>query len=232
MARIARLVVPGLPHHVTQRGVRSLEVFFSDRDREEYLTLLAEAAERFGLEFWAWCLMSNHVHFLVVPKKENSLAKGIGEAHRRYTRMVNFREKVRGHLFQERFHSCPVQTDGHLAAAARYVELNPLKAGLVERAADWPWSSAGFNTRRRSRDPLVAERRLPEIFGPWGRVLHWGEESVESERIERHLRTGRPLGEEKWVRGLECRTRRVLRPRKRGWPKGKPRGKRTRRGSN
>ena len=112
MARLARVVIPHLPHHVIQRGVRSLPIFFSDADREVYLLLLAEFGTREGLQFWAWCLMTNHVHLVVVPPEEpTALARAIGEAHRRYTRLVNFRESVRGHLFQERFHSFPIQTD-------------------------------------------------------------------------------------------------------------------------
>ena len=219
MARMARVVVPGLPHHVTQRGVRSMRVFFSDGDREEYLSLLAAAGERFGLTFWAWCLMSNHVHFVSVPREEESLARTFGEAHRRYTRLVNFRQKVRGHLFQERFHSCPVQRDGHLLAAARYVEMNPVKAGLVQRAEDWPWSSAGFNAGRRRSDPLAGPNPLREMVGSWRRFLRTEEEEVAEERIERHLRTGRPLGGTRWVRQLERTLERPLAPRRPGRPR-------------
>ena len=228
MARIARVVVPGLPHHVTQRGVRSLDIFRDDADRLVYLELMADSAARHGVDFWAWCLMSNHVHLLVVPKREDSLAKGIGETHWRYTRHVNFAEDVRGRLFQGRFESYPVQLEGRLIAVGRYVELNPVKVGLVERAEDWPWSSAAYNVGRLQRDPLVTGRAIRELTSSWRRVLRDGEDELEAKRIERHLGTGRPLGGEKWVRGLERRTGRVLRPRKGGWPKGKPRGSRAR----
>jgi len=230
MARIARVVVPGLPHHVVQRGVRSMPVFFSDDDRREYLELLAVSAERFGLEFWAWCLMTNHLHLLVVPKKPESLAKGLGDAHRRYTRMVNFREGVRGHLFQERFHSYVVQRDSHAVAAGRYIELNPVKAGEVKRGEEWPWSSAKFNTGGRKNDPLMAERKLAEIAAPWRAVLRDGEDEIERLRIEMHLTTGRPLGSRKWVRQMERRMNRRLLALPVGWPKGKPREKTPRKG--
>jgi len=196
-----------------------MRVFFSDGDREEYLSLLAAAAERFGVKFWAWCLMSNHVHFVAVPREADSLARTFGEAHRRYTRLVNFRQKVRGHLFQERFHSCPVQRDGHLLAAARYVETNPVKAGLVERAEEWPWSSAGFNAGRRRSDPLASANPLREMVGSWRRFLGAEEKEISEERIERHLRTGRPLGAAKWVRRLESRLERPLAPRRPGRPR-------------
>ena len=109
MGRSARVVLPGVPHHVTQRGVRSMENFSSDEDRRAYLSLLNEHGAKAGLEFLSYCLMNNHIHLLVIPQHEKSLREGIGETHKRYSRMVNFREKVRGHLFQERFFSCPLK---------------------------------------------------------------------------------------------------------------------------
>ena len=114
--------------------MRHHAIFKSARDRKQYLSLLRETGAEYGLVFWAWALMDNHVHLLVVPKEEKSLGLGVGRAHRAYTRAVNFREGVRGHLFQERFHSYPVQKDRHAVAVGRYIELNPVKAGLVRKA--------------------------------------------------------------------------------------------------
>ena len=136
MVRISRIVVPGYPHHVTQHGVRSMAVFRGDEDRLEYLRFMAEETERFGVEILSWCLMMNHVHFVAVPQQEKSLAKVFGEAHRRYTRMRNFAEGVRGYLFQGRFGSCDLD-ERHLIAAARYVELNPVRAMLVKLPWDY-----------------------------------------------------------------------------------------------
>jgi putative transposase len=223
MPRIARVVLPGYPHHVTQRGVRGMDIFRSDSDRRAYLEILAEAGSKHGLGFWAWCLMSNHVHLLAVPERPGSLAGAIREAHWRYTRLVNFREGVRGHLFQERFHSCPVQKDRRLVAAARYVELNPVRAGLVRRAEDWLWSSAAFNAGRRREDPLLAVSVVAGAFGSWRRVLRDGEEEAERRRTELHISKGWPLGEERWVRRLEQESGQRLRAGQPGWPKGKPR---------
>jgi REP-associated tyrosine transposase len=225
MARIARVVVPGLPHHVTQRGVRSMPVFFSAKDREEYLELMAASAKRFGLEFWAWCLMKNHVHFLVVPKRADSLARGIGDAHRRYTRMVNFRQGARGHLFQERFHSYVVQQDNHAVAVGRYIELNPVKARTAPSAEEYRWSSAAFNSRKSRSDMLLARRQLGKITGPWRKVLRDGQDALERLQIELHMNTGRPLGSDRWVRSLERRLDRRLMALPVGWPKGKSRKK-------
>ena len=127
MARLARVGLPGVVHHVTQRGVRSMDIFFEDEDRKVYLSLLKEQGERVGVKFISYCLMTNHIHLLVIPLEADSLRKGIGEAHRLYTRYINFNVNTRGHLFQGRFFSCPLDTP-HFLAAARYVERNPVRA--------------------------------------------------------------------------------------------------------
>lgn len=145
MARIKRVVVPGYPHHVVQRGVRSMDIFFNEQDRLEYLNLLREQGDRFGVKFLAYCLMTNHVHLLAVPIKPESLAKAIGEAHRLYTRMINFREGVRGYLCQGRFLSCPISTDAYLLTAVQYILRNPVKAAIVQYAWEYQWSSAAYH---------------------------------------------------------------------------------------
>lgn len=221
MARLARVVLPHLPHHVIQRGVRSLPIFFSDADREAYLRLLVEFGTREGLEFWAWCLMTNHVHLVVVPPDDpTALARAIGEAHRRYTRLVNFREGVRGHLFQERFHSFPIQTDHHLLTVVRYVERNPVRATLVRQATDHPWSSARHHALQ-TPDRLVTHSPIHAMAPNWTHVL--AENDQELEAVRQHVRTGRPWGSEAWVTALEQQLGRPLRPRSGGWPKGRSR---------
>ena len=132
MSRLARVVVPGYPHHVTQRGNRRLRTFFCDEGDHAYIDLMGEWCSTCGVEVWAYCLMANHVHLVAVPGTETGLRSAIGEAHRRYTRRVNFRERWRGHLWQGRF-ALFVLDDYYLLAATRYVEMNPVKAGLVER---------------------------------------------------------------------------------------------------
>ena len=141
MARIARVVIPDIPYHITQRGNRRQRVLFSDDDRIAYLELLSTAARTHAVEVWAYCLMDNHIHVIAVPRKIIGLAKAFAETHQRYTRMINFRKGWRGYLWQGRFFSCALD-EPHLYAAMRYVEKNPVRAKMIERAEDYRWSSA------------------------------------------------------------------------------------------
>ena len=141
MARIARIVVPGLPHHVTQRGNRRGQVFFEEADYALYLDMLAESAARAQCEVWAYCLKPNHVHIILVPSEADGLRRTFAELHRRYAGYVNARARTTGHLWQGRYGSV-VMDEAHLFHAIRYVTLNPVRAGLVKRAEDWAWSSA------------------------------------------------------------------------------------------
>ena len=214
MARLARVVLPGVVHHITQRGVRSMDIFFHDKDRKKYLSLLNQQGERVGMQFVGYCLMTNHVHLLVIPSKEDSLRLGIGETHRLYTRNINFREKTRGHLFQERFFSCPLD-HSHFTAAARYVERNPVRAGLCQHAKEYCWSSARFHLGIDKENTLIKSKY--EGIGSkeeWGRLLQSDSEKLKSMRV--HFRTGRPLGSEGFISNAESQTDRRLRPKKPG----------------
>ena len=131
MARLARVIAPGMPHHVTQRGNRRQQTFSGEEDYQHYLELMAQFCRAEQVAIWAYCLMPDHVHLIVVPQSAESLRRAIGEAHRWYTRWINFREGWRGHLWQGRFASFVMDED-HLLTAARYVELNPVRAGLVQ----------------------------------------------------------------------------------------------------
>ncbi|MGL6043711.1 MAG: transposase [Sandaracinobacteroides sp.] len=168
MARLARVVLPAVAHRVTQRGNRRLPVFFGDEDRRLYLLLLRAGLARADVACLAWCLMDNHVHLILMPRTADGLRAGLAEAHRRYTRYVNFREGWRGHLFQARFASYPM-APAHLLAAIRYVENNPVAAGLVPRAVDWRWSSA----RSHAEGQLVAEDALTDLPALGLQVCNW-----------------------------------------------------------
>jgi putative transposase len=200
MARLARVVIPGLPHHVTQRGNRREAIFFEDGDHEVYLDLLAEQARKFGVAVWAYCLMPNHVHLVLKPAHSGDLGHAVGEAHRRYTNFINARGRWTGHLFQSRFASV-VLDDLHLIRAVRYVSLNPVRARLVARAEDWKWSSVRAHLAEVD-DALVTVQpvldRIPHLKG----LLEADAEEDFSDL--RHAETtGRPLGAPDFVDGLE-----------------------------
>jgi putative transposase len=219
MSRMARAIVPLLPHHITQRGNRRQQTFFCTDDYLLYIALIAEWCDRYGVEVWAYCLMPNHVHFVAVPASAAGLRRAIGEAHRRYTTEINRREGWCGHLWQGRFGSY-VMDDRYTLAAARYVELNPVRAGLVARAEDYPWSSARAHLLGRD-DCLVKVAPLLERVGQWAPFLSEGAPAEDLDSLRRHERTGRPLGTDAFVDDLERALGRVLRPRSPG-PAPKP----------
>ncbi len=152
-----------------------------------------------------------------MPEAETSLASAISEAHRRYTRKKNFAEGVRGYLFQGRFGSC-VLDEPHLLAAARYVELNPVKVGMVAQAWEYPWSSCRYHCRQVEVDPLVKDMSLLEMVDDWAGFLH--QEDVEAQQREiKGTRTGRPAGSDDFVLRLKKSTGRALQPKAPGRPK-------------
>jgi len=219
MARMKRVVVPDYPHHVVQRGVRSMDIFYHDDDRREYLQLLLKQSKRFGVQFISYCLMTNHVHLIAIPAESDSLARAIGEAHRLYTRMINFRKKVRGYLFQGRFSSCPVQTGEYLYAAVSYVECNPVRAKIVLHPWDFPWSSAPFHAGVVDHDPLVVESPLLADISDWQDFL--SAESGLSSELKQKSRTGRPCGTDDFFSTVEGITGHDLRPKLPGRPRKK-----------
>ena len=218
MARFPRVVVPNVPHHVTQRASRRLSVFFSPEDYRTYTEILARQARRHALDIWAYCLMPNHVHLIVAPSTEEGLARPLGETHRRYACLVNERYRWSGHLWQERFSSFPMD-EPHLRAALRYVLLNPVRAGLVKRATDWPFSSARAQVMG-TPDGLVNTVPAAERVLDWDRYLR-SEGPPETETLRDHDRAGRPLGSDRFIDRLEKRSGRRLRPRKRGRKPGR-----------
>jgi putative transposase len=213
MARLPRLVIPGYPHHVTQRGNRCQQTFFSTNDYLTYIQLLAEARDNSDVQIWSYCLMPNHVHFVLVPAQPESLADLFKEAHRRYTRQINIREGWRGHLWQERFHSF-VMDEPHLLAAVRYVELNPVRAKLCNRADKWEWSSARAHLHRTD-DALVTVAPMLERINNWSSYLDTTESPERMDVLRGHSRTGRPAGNKAFIQQLSRLTGKDLH-------KGKP----------
>lgn len=192
IVRIARVVVPKNPHQVTQRGNRSQDSFFCEDDYREYIALMAASCRLHGVEVWAYCLMCNHVHMIAVPEESAYLRSAIGEAHRRYTRMINHRNGWRGHLWQ--FSSFPVD-EAYLLVAAHYVELNPVRASLTSDPCSYPWSSAKSHVMGRD-DELVTVKPLLDLVPDWNAFLQHKMKEEDYERLPVHERTGRPLGDE------------------------------------
>lgn len=219
MARLARIVVPGMPHHVIQRGNRRLDVFFNDDDRVTYLTFLRRACQRYRVNIWAYCLMRNHVHLIAVPEREDALARCFSDAHVRYTRRVNVREGWRGHLWQSRFGSS-VLDERYLLAAVRYVERNPVSAGIVDVAWKYRWSSAAWHVGTVGADPLVrGDEPLRALVDDWQVYLSGQENEDDAKRIEQEVKVSRPLGDGRFIEMLEHRFHRIFRRRAAGRPR-------------
>jgi putative transposase len=215
MARLPRVVIPGLPHHVTQRGNGRQQTFFEEGDYALYLDLLAQAAERAGTQIWSYCLMPNHVHIILTPADEDGLRRTFGELHRRYTGFINARRRTTGHLWQGRFGSVAMD-EAHFVTALRYVALNPVRARLVVRAEHWRWSSTAALIAGKD-DHVVTVAPALERVGDFAAFL--GEEFDEalSYRALRMAESvGRPVGSPEWLKEMEARTGRVLAPGKRG----------------
>ena len=215
MTRLPRLVLPGVPYHVTQRGNRRQQTFFEQGDYALYRDLLAQSAERAGAEVWCYCLMPNHVHIIVVPSHEDGLRQTFADTHRRYTGYINARNRWTGHLWQGRFGAVAMD-EAHLAAAVRYVSLNPVRAGLVRRAADWRWSSVAAHLAGQD-DALVSVAPVLERYSDFAGFI--GDPNTD-EPAYRALRmsetSGRPLGGPDWLEELEAATGHILKPQKRG----------------
>ena len=211
MSRIARAVVPGLPHHVTQRGNRRQQTFFHETDYATYLDLMHRWCTQHSVEVWAYCLMPNHVHLIAVPGAEESLASAIGEAHKRYTKIINEREGWRGHLWQGRFTSY-VMDETYLLTCTRYIEMNPVRAGLVARPQDWPWSSARAHISGNDGRLTRVVPLLQLVDADWSDFLSADGNKDSIEMLRKHEGTGRPLGSPRFIDSVEQQLGRLLRP--------------------
>jgi putative transposase len=215
MARLARAVFPGHPHHVTQRGNGRGQSFFSDDDYRLYRDLLAEHVAAAGVEVWSWVLMPNHVHLILVPSDEDGLRRALAPVHRRYAGHVHARLKRTGHFWQGRF-GCVAMDEAHLGAALRYVALNPVRAGLTRSCADWPWSSARVHLGLAAGDGLTLSAPVLSRYPDFAALLAAAEDEALTMRLRKAESVGRPLGEGAFVEALERQTGRRLQPARRG----------------
>ena len=214
MARLARVVVPGHPHHVTQRGNGRARTFFGDADYALYRDLLAENCHAAEVEVWAWCLMPNHVHLILVPSDPDGLRRALARVHRSYAGIIQARRKRSGHFWQGRFGAVAMDEE-YLAAALRYVSLNPVRARLAERAQDWRWSSTRAHLRGKE-DGLTALAPIKDRFPRFADLLAGEPEAELFARLRAAESIGRPLGNDGFLSRLERSTRRALKPGKRG----------------
>jgi len=223
MPRRARVIVPGVAHRVTQRGNNRQQVFYSVEDRRLYLRLLTRHARRYRTQVAGYCLMANHVHLVVVPQHENSLARTFGRTHAEYAQAVNQSEKRSGHLWQNRFFSCPLDAV-HLENALRYVELNLVRAGLALMPWHWPWSSAVAHSLEGARDAVLAGSGHMDKwdYTGWREVLLTGMSQAECDAVRRATHTGEPLGSHEFLTQLERQAGRRLRVLARGRPAKRP----------
>jgi putative transposase len=218
MARLARSTILGFPHHVIQRGNYDQPVFECEADYRRYLSWLQEYTAHYAVDVWAYCLMPNHVHIICVPKAEEALARAFNTLHMRYAQYFNGKRSLRGHLWRARFMSC-VLDESSVREEVRFVENNPVRLKLVERAEDYPWSSARSHVTGEL-DPVLSDGCFltAEVRDWRGYLEGRGEEAVVG-RARARLRTGRPAGDPEFVWMLE----KIMGRRLGALPRGRPR---------
>lgn len=214
MARMARVVVPGQAHHVIQRGNRRQNVFFNAEDKDRYLVILKDQLNRFNVKLWAYCLMDNHVHLVLVPECFDGLSKAVGNAHCKYTREINKRQKWGGYLWQGRFKSFVVH-DSYLYHLIRYVENNPVRAKIVNKPERYRWSSAQAHVQNRT-DELLSECWLAKQIKDWKEYLREPDDVERLKAIREHSSSERPLGSGEFLDFLEKKYCVTVRRRKPG----------------
>ena len=221
MPRLPRTVFANLPHHIAQRGSNREDVFFTDEDREAYLSWLKEYSDKHQVEILAYCLMTNHIHLVAVPATEDGLQRVLKPLHMRYAQRINRERGWKGHLWQGRFFSSPLD-DAYLWAAVRYVERNPVRAGMVKRAENYRWSSAAAHCGKEI-DSLItlkssSNKKILSI-DDWSAWLAEGDEKEEIQTLRKNIEKGLPCGTEGFIKRLGKLVGRELEYR----PQGRPR---------
>lgn len=229
MARLPRLTLPGYPHHITQRGNNRQAIFSSAADYQVFLDLLHENAQKFGIALHAYVLMGNHVHLLATPGTAEGLPQMMQAVGRRYVRYFNDSQGRSGTLWEGRYRSAVIETDRYLLACMVYIDLNPVRAGLVSDAKDHPWSSHGHYAGLRA-DKLVTPHPLFWTLGntPFAREAAYAElvragiAPEQQEALSRSVRDGWALGSEKFVADLQKKTTRRVKKIQPGRPRSVP----------
>ncbi|MEN6400791.1 MAG: transposase [Armatimonadia bacterium] len=203
MPRAARIVAPQYPHHVTQRGNRRANVFFGDGDYQQYLIWLGKYAAAANVKVWAYCLMTNHVHLILVPNDADGLARLLRPLHAHYSQYVNLQQGWRGHLWEQRYYST-VLDDDHLTAAVRYVERNSVRAGLVDRPEEYPWSSGRAHCGLQNCPVLSQDLPLLGLVRNWSEWLAVGDDQAVAADLRARTMRGVPCGSAAFMRQIEA----------------------------
>ncbi len=195
MPRSARIVIPGVAHHLTQRGNNKQDVFVDNEDREKYLDLLHCHSKLFRTRIVAYCIMSNHLHLVAIPHTETSLADTASRTHQQYADYFNAKYLRSGHVWQSRFFSCPMDLE-HTVNAIAYAELNPVRAHMVSDAWLYPWSSAPAHIGGKGDRLLNLRRWFDRYSGEEWREALGGlsKNTAAAEAVRRHTQKGQPLG--------------------------------------
>ncbi|MBI4447163.1 MAG: transposase [Acidobacteria bacterium] len=215
MPRTRRIIVPGEPHHVTQRGNRRCEFYRDSEDHEVYLFLLNKQVQIYSLELFSYCCMTNHVHLVATPADGKSLSSAMRDLHSAFAIYFNRKYNFTGHLVQNRFYSC-VLDPAHFWAAIRYVEQNPVRAALVAQAEDYRWSSAQAHCGLEENPLLAPLPSTPGLITYWSEWLAGEEDESRLRSLRLQTRTGRPCGSDQFLDELEVRLNRPVRPQKSG----------------
>ena len=202
MPRIARAIAVGYPHHITQRANYRQTVFEEAEDYAHYLELVTRYSRKYELEIWAYCLMPNHVHIIGVPRADTSLSSVFRNVNMLYSQFFNRKANNVGHLWQGRFYSCALD-ERYLYAAIRYVEINPVRAGLVTSAADYPWSSAKSHITGTPDPVLSGSSSFEETIPDWKEFLLEPPDTDAQDSLRKSTKTGRPCGSNDFVAHLE-----------------------------
>lgn len=223
MPRIARVVAVGHPHHITQRGNYRQKIFSTDTDRKKYISLLKDESKRYDLVILAYCLMSNHVHLMVIPEREDSLGKVFKYVNMKYSQYYNKKMDAQGHLFQGRYFSS-VMDERHTIACARYIERNPVRIKMVDKPYLWEWSSTKVHCGMEENDGLGVNKFFDYIEyeqKEWKKFIELPDNPKELKQIRDNTRKGRPIGDNNFIEKLEKKLGRILRFKPKGRPKKK-----------
>jgi putative transposase len=215
MSRSHRITLPEYPHHVTQRGNRKANVFLDDIDRNTYLKMLARKCIEHSIRIWAYCMMTNHVHLIAVPRFEHSLSRAFQWIDGNYAKYFNLRYSKTGHLWQGQFNAA-VLDESHCWNAVRYVEQNPVRAGIERHAQNYPWSSAAAHCGLREDLLLSSDLPLLKYIPDWNAWLKERQSEKELNFIRRRTHSGRPCADDDFIRKLEIQLGRKLLPEKTG----------------